>query len=179
MDLLHLQPDQIIAMVDYPPLHCPEALEKYFHRFRADAQDISPVPVMDKNMVLDAFRRQEDRFASYRRELEGFLADHPPAAYFMLEGFHRSAAAVLARRPVPCIAITDDGDFEEINASNRAIQLHGDYTTIMGDMVSVDEELQALEGHFHEHRRFWTIEEKVATMIANGDVPDAVRRISE
>lgn len=179
MDLLHLQPDQIIAMVDYPPLHCPEALERYFHRFRADARDISPIPVMGKKLVLDAFRRQEDRFASYRRELDRFLARHPSAAYFMLEGFHRSAAAVLARRTIPCVAISDDGDFEEIKASDRAIQLHGDYTTIVGDMVSVDEELQALEAHFHEHRRFWTIEEKVATMIANGDVPDAVRRVSE
>jgi hypothetical protein len=172
MDLLHLQPDQIIAMIDYPPLHCPEALEKYFHRFRADAQDISPIPVMGTNQVLDTFRRHEDRFASYRRSLEAFLAGHPSAAYFMLEGFHRSAAAVLAGRPIPCVAITADGDFGEINASGRAIQLHGDYTTITRDMVSVDEELQALEAHFHEHRRFWTVHEKVATMIANGDVPE-------
>jgi hypothetical protein len=177
MDLLDLRPDQIIAMIDYPPLHSPEALERYFHRFRAGAQDISPIPVMALTPVLDAFRRQADRFASYRREFEGFLAGHPSAAYFMLEGFHRSAAAVLAGRPIPCVALTDDGDLEEANASGRAIQLHGDYTTIPGDMVSIAEELRELEAHFHEHRRFWTVAEKVAALIANGDVPESVRRV--
>jgi hypothetical protein len=39
-------------------------------------------------------------------------------------------------------------------------------------MVSVDGELEALEAHVHEHRRFWTVQEKVATLIANGDVPE-------
>jgi len=178
MDVLHLRPEQIIAMVDYPPLHCPEALERYYDRFRADATDISPIPVMGTDLALAYFQRQAGRYASYGQILEAFLAGHPSTTNFMLEGFHRSAAAVLAGKPIPCVAIAADGDLEEINASGRAINLHGDYTTITRAMVSVTEELRELEAHFHRHRKFWTIEEKVRVMVSNGDVPESVRRMS-
>ena len=174
MNLLPLRPDQIIAMIDYPPLQCPGALERYFQRFLADAQDISPVPVVSTRLALEFFRRRQDQFASFASILEAFMDGHPAAEYFMLGGYHRSAAAVLAGRTIPCVAVSTDDDFREINASERSIRLHGDYTTIMRDMVSIDEELQDLEAHFHDHRRFWTVEEKVRTMVANGDVPASV-----
>jgi len=174
MEFILLRPDQIIAMMDYPPLHSPEALAIYFQKFCAGEQDISPVPVIKKELVLNYFRLQRDRFASYSEILQRFLDEHPAVAYFMLDGGHRCAAAMLSGKMIPCISITDDNVFIEINTSESPIRLHGDFSTLTEDMVSIDQEIKMLEEHFFENKRFWTVEEKVKAMIENGDIPEAM-----
>jgi hypothetical protein len=172
MELILLRPDQIVGMIDYPPLHSPKALAIYFRKFCADEQDISPVPVIKKDRVLNYFRLQRDRFASYSQILQKFLDEHPALEYFMLDGGHRCAAAMLSGKMIPCLNITDDTVFREVNTAESQIKLHGDFSTLPDDMTSIDQEIKMLEEHFFENRRFWTVEEKVRAMIENGDIPE-------
>jgi hypothetical protein len=152
MEPILLRPDQIITMMDYPPLHSPEALAVYFQKFCVDEQDISPVPVIKKDLVLNYFKLQKDRFASYREILQRFLDKHPAVEYFMLDGGHRCAAAMLSGKMIPCISITDDNVFIEINASGSSIRLHGDFSTLTEDMISIDQEIKMLENTEAEYR---------------------------
>ena len=172
MERILLRPDQIVGMIDYPPLHSPKALAIYFRKFCADEQDISPVPVIEMDLVLNYFRLQRDRFASYSQILQKFIDEHPTLAYFMLDGGHRCAAAMLSGKMIPCINITDDEVFREIKTSECPIKLHGDFSTVPEDMISIDQEIKMLEEHFFENKRFWTVEEKVRAMIEKRDIPD-------
>ena len=61
----------------------------------------------------------------------------------MLDGKHRSSAAMLANKLIPC-------------------------TVLEG---SIEDHLKILAAHFNEKRFFWTVEERVRAMILNNDVP--------
>ena len=93
----------------------------------------------------------------------------------MLGGTHRAAAAMCAGKRIPCALIADDADFAAFAPSGSGINLHGDYTTVLTPLTSVDEELRILEAHYFEQRRFWTVAEKVQAMMARGDIPAAMR----
>jgi hypothetical protein len=47
----------------------------------------------------------------------------------------------------------------------------GKITGVPSVEENFEKTLRMLEDHFHEHKRFWTMEEKTKAMIKGGDIP--------
>lgn len=166
MKQVFLKPNQLIGMIDYPPLHSPQALAEYYGKFRR-GEEIQPVPITSIQTAISFFIRTDEKFSAYRQKLNRFLLENNEANYFTFGGKHRSAAATLTRKNIPCIVIENDADTSELIALRKT----GKLTGILGIGNTLDESLVILEEHFFEHKRFWTVEQKTKSMIANGDVP--------
>ncbi|MFA6429265.1 MAG: hypothetical protein WCV84_02085 [Patescibacteria group bacterium] len=167
MQNLFLEPQQLIAMVDYPPLHSPEALRAYYAKHKAGA-DVEPVVVVPVEIAKRYFMQMHDRYDTYRDALDTFLSDHPAAKYFMFGGKHRSAAATVLGVKIPCLVIQDDADVSEAHAWMDAGKLTG--VPSVGETFG--DSLRELEEHYFEHKRFWTMQEKTEAMIKNNDIPE-------
>lgn len=167
MKQVFLRPNQIIGMMDYPPLHSPEALAGYYKRFER-GEVVQPVPLIPVSIAIPYFTRCAERFSTYREQLERFIAEHPEAEYFMLGGKHRATAATVVGKNIPCIVIKDDDGVHELLEMKKQGQLSG----MLGVGDNLEETLAILEDHFFRHKQFWTMEEKTEAMIVNGDVPE-------
>ena len=164
MKYADIPPSELIGMVDYPPLHSPEALARYYELFKHGGdvhQPVAPIAV-----VIQFFVAHPMKYAPFKERLEEFLGSHE-AKYFMFGGKHRGAAAVIAGRPVPCVITENEKDVAEVFRLRDA----GLVPQSLGLGESMQEALTLLLDHFSKHALFWTMEEKVKAMIANGDVP--------
>ncbi|KKU34313.1 MAG: hypothetical protein UX57_C0004G0118 [Candidatus Uhrbacteria bacterium GW2011_GWE2_46_68] len=165
VDIIFLEPTQLIALRDYPPLHSPEAFTVYRKKFVA-GERVEPIVVIPSRIVIEYLKKNEVRAHTYRQELELFLNTHPRATYFMLGGKHRSAAATILGVRIPCLVISNDADVAKINALMAEGKLTG--------MPSVGENfkrtLSELDDHYFEHKVFWTMDEKTKAMIDHGDI---------
>ncbi len=164
MNELSLNPDQIIGMIDYPPLHSPKALRDYFEQVK-EGLTVNPIPVIPKTLVLAYMKQHKSRFKTYEEKLNTFLRAHPRAAFFMIDGKHRAVAATLAGKNIPCFVLNSDEDVKILNSLKDAGM------RVTGLEKTLKETIAILETHFFEHKRFWTVEEKTEAMIANGDIP--------
>lgn len=160
-----LEPEQLIAMRDYPPLHSPEAFAAYRKKFAA-GESVEPLVVVPFQIVLEHLRKNETRFETYRETLEQFLTTHPSAAFFMLGGKHRSAAATILGIKIPCLVVRDEADVTKI----RALMTDGRLTGVPSVGENFEETLSELDEHYFEHKGFWTMDEKTKAMIDHGDI---------
>ncbi len=167
MKKISLEPKQLIAMVDYPPLHSPEAFAAYYEKLKSGIE-IEPIVVVPVDIVVKYLAKDEVRYASYKKVLEQFLKDHPQAKYFMTGGKHRSAAATVLGVKILSLIIKDDAD---VNGVNLLID-NGEITGVPPVSENFDKTLEELEEHFFEHKRFWTMDEKARAMIESGDISD-------
>ena len=141
-------------MNDYPPLHSPDAFSKYLQKFKT-GEEVTAIPIIPKHIVIDYFRRFSNRFNEYEDKLNQFLAANPDVEYFSFDGKHRSAAAVVADKQIPCVLIENDNDFIEILNSGKYPRLES----------TIDATLKIMEEHYFSTKKFWTIETKVKEII--------------
>jgi hypothetical protein len=162
-----LGPAQLIAMIDYPPLHSPEAFAAYREKFTLGTH-VEPIIVIPVKIVIDHLAKDRARYETYRETLEQFLAGHPEAKYFMMGGKHRSAAATVLGVKIPSLIIENDADVDEINS----LISKGEITGVPSVDKNFVKTLGELEEHYFEHKRFWTMDEKTRAMVENGDILD-------
>ncbi|MEK7540454.1 MAG: hypothetical protein AAB558_04365 [Patescibacteria group bacterium] len=165
MEIFFLNPKQLIAMRDYPPLHSPKAFVAYQKKFLA-GEKVEPVVVIPSGLVIEHLKKNTDRFNTYRQELERFLDQHPLAAYFMLGGKHRSAAATILGLKIPCLVVHNDSDVNKIHALMADGKLKG--VPSVGKDFEVT--LSELEQHYFENKVFWSMDEKTKAMVDGGDI---------
>jgi len=165
-----LEPQQLIAMVDYPPLHSPEALRMYYEKHKA-GEEVEPVIVVPIEVAMHYFSERKNRYEAYQDALNMFLSGHPAARYFMLGGKHRSAAATIVGIKIPCLVVENDADVSNIHE----LMINGKLTGVPSVGDTFDDTLRELEEHYFEHKRFWTMDEKTEAMIQNNDIPDNMR----
>lgn len=165
MDIIFLEPHQLIGMQDYPPLHSPEAFAEYKRKFTAGEQ-VEPVMVVPSQTVLEHLKKSAERFESYRKDLEQFLEAHPSAAYFMLGGKHRSAAATILGVKIPCLVVNNDADVGYV----QMLMADGKITGVPSVGKDFTETLSELDDHYFEKKAFWTMEEKTKAMLDRGDI---------
>ncbi|MBS3152296.1 hypothetical protein J4230_02700 [Candidatus Woesearchaeota archaeon] len=164
MKLVSVNPEEIIGLNDYPPLHSPESLKKYFRFFiNNDDKHIFSVPLITISSALPILQ-EDPKFSPYIKVLQKFLSEHKGVNYFQSGGKHRSSAAYLARKKVPGIVIENDEDIKKIKP------LLGDDKFLTED--SFEGVILGIKGSFLKHdRKFWTVKEKTEAMIANGNIP--------
>mgnify|MGYP001613998388 CR=1 FL=1 len=166
MKQTHIKPTQLIAMIDYPPLHSPEAFFGYYQKLKAD-QKIEPTIIVPTQQVISHFKGRKIRYKSYAKQLESFLATHPTIKFFMLGGKHRSAAAAVLGLNIPCLIVKNDRDIIFVHN----LKSKGKLTGGLGIDKNFEKTLKTLEEHFFKHKRFWTMNEKTKAMIEHGDIP--------
>ena len=159
-----LKPNQIIGMIDYPPLHSLEALKNYYEDCKAH-RAINPVPVIPLEKVI-AYCKRKKRFETYKESWEIFLEQNPEVKYFMYDGKHRSTAMMLAQGKIDCVELRNDNDAQNFFKLSQ----EGKITTL-GVKPVLNEMISELEVHFLKHQKFWSVEEKTKAMIAQGDIP--------
>ncbi|MFA6447101.1 MAG: hypothetical protein WCW31_02475 [Patescibacteria group bacterium] len=160
---------QLIAMIDYPPLHSPEALLSYYEKHKSGAA-VEPVIVVPIEAAIGYFAERSGRYETYKEALNEFLPSHPSARYFMLGGKHRSAAATILGVKIPCLVVGSDADVAEI----RSLMSEGKITGVPSVGKDFIDTLRELEEHYYEHKKFWTMEEKTKAMIKNKDIPEGM-----
>ena len=161
-----IKPIQLIAMIDYPPLHSPKAFLAYYQKLKA-GQKIEPTIVVPATLAISYFKSKKIRYKSYTKQLDSFLTTHPKVNFFMLGGKHRSAAATILDLRIPCLIVKNDNDISLIHD----LKVKGKLTGGLGVGKNFEKTLQTLEQHFFQHKRFWTMDEKTKAMIKNGDIP--------
>lgn len=161
----YLEPAQLIAMIDYPPLHSPEAFVTYHNKLKSN-NPLEPIIVIPKKIVIGYLVKHKIHYNSYKKILEQFLLDHPKAKYFMMGGKHRSAAATILGVKICSIVVENDRDIGQLNSMMEK----GEITGVPPVGKNLDETLQELEEHYFEHKRFWTMDEKTKKMLENGDI---------
>ncbi len=167
MKIVSVNPEQIIGLNDYPPLHSPQSLDKYFRYFiNNDDKHIVPVPLITISSALPILEA-DPKFIPYIKTLQNFLSEHKGVNYFQSGGKHRSSAAYLARKKVPGIIIENDADIKKLKPLLADDKFLTDNT--------FEEVILDIKKSFLKHERsFWTVKEKTEAMIANGDVPQYI-----
>lgn len=166
MQTQQLKPSQLIALVDYPPLHSHEALVMYYKKIKA-GKKIEPIIVVPNKQVLEYFQSKKTRYKKYQKILELFLKEHRAAKYFMLGGKHRSAAATLLGVKIPCLVVKNNADIAHIHQLTK----EGKITGVPSVGKDFNKTLSILEKYFYKDKRFWTMDEKTKAMIDGGDIP--------
>lgn len=162
-----LDPKQLMGMIDYPPLHSPEAFRSYYEKHKSGAE-VDPVIVVPVETAIAYFVERPERYATYKQALDDFLANHPSAKYFMLGGKHRSAAATVLGADIPCLVVGSEAGVAEVHR----LMDEGKITGGTGVGENFSDTLRELEEHYFEHKRFWTMDEKTEAMIKNKDIPE-------
>ncbi len=169
MQKISSDPKQLMGMIDYPPLHSPEALRSYYEKHKSGAE-VEPVIVVPIEAAIAYFAERPERYATYKVELRAFLSNHPAAKYFMLGGKHRSAAATVFGADIPCLVVGNEADVEEVHR----LMDEGKITGVPSIGENFTDTLRELEEHYFEHKRFWTMDEKTEAMIRNKDIPESM-----
>ena len=163
---MDLKADELISMNDYPTLHSPTALRNYYDLYREnDITSITPIPVIPAQIVIAYFKQEKERFQSYSSKLAAFLERNPSVGFFMLDGTHRAAAAILAGKGIPTYIIKTDEDITLLLELRREKKIN-----LGGLECDLRETIAILEEHYYDHKNFWTLQEKVKLMISNGDI---------
>lgn len=160
-----LEPAQLIAMIDYPPLHSPEAFVAYHEKFKS-GNPVEPIVVVPIQIVVEYLAKNEAHYETYKKTFKQFLVDHPKVEYFMTGGKHRSAAATLLGVKIPSIVVKNDNDIDEVNS----LISKGEITGVPPVGENLIKTLKELEEHYFEHKRFWTMDEKTKAMVENEDI---------
>jgi hypothetical protein len=151
MQIACLNPGQIITFNDYP-VHNEQILKIYFKIYQLGASRIMPpAPVIRLEMVKPHLKN--DTFADFARS-------HPDVEYFLLDGSHKTTAAVLARQPIKAMIFQTDQDILE------AVKMaeEGDLFSLTTGSTII-ECIQVLGKHFKSPAQFQTVQEKTNRMV--------------
>lgn len=170
MKTIELDPEEIIASKDYP-LHSDKALNTYFKACKRG--EILPlVPVIRKDVVKKHLTK------SLLPPLEMFEKKHPQAAFFMLDGNHRTTASALTGRPIAAILFEKDKDIREAKTMVRSGKVCDN--PILDNTLL--ENCRIINQHFLEQPVFLTVKEKTEQMAREGHLAqymiDAFRKRS-
>jgi hypothetical protein len=169
MQKISSDPEQLMGMIDYPPLHSPEAFRSYYEKHTSGAE-VEPVIVVPIEAAIAYFAERPERYATYKERLNDFLSHHPLAKYFMLGGKHRSAAATVLGANIPCLVVESEADVAEVHR----LMDEGKITGVPSVGENFSDTLNELEEHYFEHKRFWTMDEKTEAMIRNKDISESM-----
>ncbi len=153
MKTITLTPHQIITLNDYP-IYSVEVLRLYFSRCLS-GQALPLVPVIGKAIVRQYFTPE------LSRTLEAFERVNPLAAYFMLDGSHRTTALALAGHKIDVIIYTTDADIAEA----RRLVVTGQVLDNGTLAHSLAENCVILRQHFQERPYFMTVQHKTEKLV--------------
>jgi hypothetical protein len=153
MKTLTLTPHQIITLNDYP-IYNAEMLRLYFSR-RQSGQALPLVPVIHKAIVRRYFTPE------LCAKLETFEQSNPLAAYFMVDGSHRTTALTLTGREIDVIVYATDADIAEARSLVATGQVLDNATLAH----SLAENCAILRRHFQESACFMTVQQKTEKLI--------------
>ena len=157
-----LHPEQIITLRDYP-IRNERILEIFFRVFIKGYGKILPTcPVISK-----------DKFARYSKIsiiLKRFFDKNPNTRYFLLDGGHKSAAATLARKPIPALILESDKDFKDAKKLVDSGEMFGWHNP----EKSMKNAVKVLVKHHLGARAFETVEEKVKRMVKYKKLPSYI-----
>jgi hypothetical protein len=154
MEILELRPDQIITLTDYP-LHSEKALLRYLRRIKLGI-DLPFVPLIRKESVVKYFD------AELIRVFKAFEQKNQRAAYFLLDGNHRTTALTLVDFPIIAIVYDNNEDILEARklvAANKVLK-----NNILDHTLAQNCEI--LSKYFSEKPYFLTVRQKTEKMIA-------------
>jgi hypothetical protein len=158
MKTVTLTSHQIITLNDYPIFDV-EMLRLYFHRCQS-GQALPLVPVIRKAIVRRYFPPK------LSGKLEAFERLNPLAAYFMLDGSHRTTALTLVGRKVDAIVYATDADIAEA----RSLVVTGQVLDNATLAHSLAENCVILRQHFQEKAYFMTVQQKTEKLIRDNYV---------
>lgn len=172
MQKILLEPQRLIAMMDYPPLHSPAAFRSYYEKYESGAE-VEPVVVIPVEAAMEYFATKPERYTAYKEILNQFLSNHASATHFMLGGKHRSAAATVLGSKIPCLIVESDTDVAQVHE----MMTEGKLTGVPSVGEDFSHTLSELEEHYFEHKKFWSMDEKTEAMIKNEDIPKDMIKI--
>ena len=156
---IELRPDQIITLNDYP-LYSNDVLSRYLDRCRMGG-DLALVPVIGKDIVRAYFGAELSRvFAEFEEQ-------NPAAAYFVLDGSHRTTALTLAGRSIAAAIYETDTDIGEARGLVAAGQILENGTLDL----TVAENCEVLNRYFSEKPYFMTVQQKADKLIEDNHIP--------
>jgi hypothetical protein len=159
MRTVYLNPNQIITLNDYP-VHSDEVLSKYFNKCKLD-EETPLVPVIEKEIV----RKSLD--GELLTKFEEFEKQNTEAAYFMLDGSHRTTALTLCGHGIQSVILETNEDIVEAKSGivTGRILKNG----ILD--CSLEENCKILNDHFKEKPYFMTVEQKTEKMVNEKVIP--------
>ena len=153
MKTITLTPHQMITLNDYP-IYSVETLRLYFSRCQS-GQALPLVPVIHKAIVRQYFTPE------LCERLTSFEQSNPQAAYFMVDGSHRTTALTLAERKIDVIIYATDADIVEARRLVATGQVLDNATLLH----SLAENCVILRQHFQERAYFMTVQQKTEKLI--------------
>jgi hypothetical protein len=132
MNIIELNPNEIITLNDYP-VHSNEILKKYYNECKL-GKEIPLVPVIRKEIV----RKYLDN-----KLFEEFVKRNSKVKYFMLDGSHRTTALTLAGRKIKVVVYETDKDIIEAKESGKVLKSETLEHTI-------EENCEILKRHFEK-----------------------------
>lgn len=166
MKVKNLNPNQIIALNDYP-LRNEHILKLYFRMFSKRKQDIAPpCPVIHRSLVRVTSKGNPHKIKEYHRIFHEFIKTHRKAEYFLLDGTHKTTAATLCHRPIQVIIFQSDKD---IKVAKQMVEKGELISLTTGNSLSEISEI--LKKHFFKHITFQTVKEKTNKMVKGKALP--------
>ena len=159
MKTTQLRPSQIIALNDYP-LYSNRVLSAYVERCRT-GEALPFVPVIGKGIVRRHFG------AALSRTFAGFEAQHSEAAFFLLDGSHRTTALTLVGRDIGAAIYETDGDIDEARRLIATGQILPNATLDH----TLEENCEILNQYFVERPYFMTVRHKTEKMVREALIP--------
>lgn len=163
MKTMHLRPTQIITLNDYP-LYSNRVFNGYLERCKA-GNTLPLVPVISKTIVRQHFGPD---LASIFGEFE---KQNPAAAYFMLDGSHRTTALSLSGRAIAVVIYASDADIREAKTFVASGQILENGTLDH----TLAENCEILHTYFSEKPYFQTVQQKTEKLIRDQHIPSYVR----
>jgi len=143
----------MVTLNDYP-IYSVETLRLYFTRCLS-GQALPLIPVISKAIVRQYFTPE------LSGKLESFERDNPSAAYFMLDGSHRTTALALAGYKIDVIIYATDADIAEA----RGFVVTGQVLDSATLAHSLAENCMILRQHFQERPYFMTVQHKTDKLV--------------
>ncbi len=162
-----LRPNQIITLRDYP-VHNEQILKIYFRVFQNNQGKIlPPCPVVHKSKGIPYVKGRDSKSKKYNRLLRKFLEENPHAEYFLIDGGHKTAAAMLSHKLIPVLVLEQDSDFVKAKELVKTGEIFG-WNSVE---KSISDAMCVLAKHHFGTKEFLTVEDKVKKMVKNKDVP--------
>ena len=156
MKTTELRPTQIITLNDYP-LHSNDVFLRYLERCEG-GNDLPFVPVISKTIVKPHLGPElTDIFDDFERQ-------NPEAAYFMIDGSHRTTALTLSGCLIPVVIYASDADIVEARtfvASGEILE-NGTLDHTLAENCAILRQL------FSEKPYFQTVLQKTERLIRDG-----------
>lgn len=163
MKFKQLSPTQIITTQDFP-VYNTNILEQYFNIYKKNkGDDLPPVPLIHVNLAFPYFTQPVISL------LQEFLEKNPQVEFFLLNGSHRTTAANLTRHQIKGVVLEQEGDIKPA----QQIKFKGKkYQHLLEDTII--ENIEGLVKHFHDAKKFETVQEKTDRMIKERTIPQYI-----